>query len=764
MDEIANILSEFSQLTKLSRSKALPAYQDKLENAYRAGERIIQFRGSATGLGEAGGRLLGEFIRRHPDMVEISIPGNWFYNPRSPHDMAGFQAFIAGLAETRTAGTLRTLDLSNCIYSPECLRDLAKDVIAGHPSLISVTLDATSMEDKHLALMLPHLSSPILRTINLRSNRLRGACLPALVDQLLSGCPSLSMLDLSTNDILLENTPSLHKLLSENPQVFVRIPEYREFLTASLRNHYEHYMPSRISIMTTQFDDLVAKFDCFDSKIRALPDDPEDSGARQQIKALNERIQQMTEEMNKKNGDFLRRLLLQDVIQTGKTRYVQDSVSLQAARIDAVSTQQTQQQTQLESMNQSILSFRATVASTEIMINELSERIKTVASSDKAMAESLAELQLTVVEHSDAIQDLEQAVAIIDQLQTKLSELPETTQTLAVSDLSPEHQTYVDHFKKILIRMHMTAMIASTGLVPITASGNLGKAGRVLDAVSGCAPLGAGLGIKMLSYLLQAADQRMVMQRMERLSALGTTPEDIGRLSEALSMRLVRCLTIENPVQDQHIAQLLSATADMVTAVDSNGFYGALTQVFESHVADALVDKAVTTPTQTQIEKRAEQDAQLLLAFIAENRELHRGPLDMDRLFLSAVPLITLVNQLFTSILDQFCQKQSCYRHELECKGEKRAKFYAQVTRSWHSQAAFIASSLEDTSQRERLIAAAADGFSVKQHADHSLGLFYFKEDRALKVPFMKKRYHVSMHNAALEPDDVDDVLRVVMG
>ncbi len=102
---------------------------------------------------------------------------------------------------------------------------------------------------------------------------------------------------------------------------------------------------------------------------------------------------------------------------------------------------------------------------------------------------------------------------------------------------------------------------------------------------------------------------------MQRLSELGTTPGEVAQLSDILSQHLFRCRSVINPVNQNYLKRFLSATNNIVNSVAQNGFYGGLLQV--------MIDAGVTSAMSEQqnfsaIQDRAEQDAQLFLAAIAE--------------------------------------------------------------------------------------------------------------------------------------------------
>lgn len=757
MPTIQDILNDFGRLTKRRKIAELSNYQKKLEDAYVAGERKIVFGASSYGLQNPGGLLLGEFLRRHFDMHEVSVPGNMFYNPESPDEQSGFESFITGLVETRKIGCLRVLDLSNSEYLPEQLQALAQKVVSGHPSLTTLKLDATLFTDRHLSAMLPHLASEKLQIISLRYNHLLGSNFVKLVDQLLRACPALNCLDLTANKVLPENMPPFIRLLTENKQMFVRLGRNADILNLSLKNQYQYFIPSRISIMLMQFDALQERCTRIEMRIEDI-EIPQDADARAQIRVLETRFQRLMEQMNTNQGEVIHRLLNLDMIQDGYSR-----------RIDELDSEFSQQKRQLDIFRSHISDLHAMTESTQTQISELETRLTLTESTDQGLYDDILKLKQTLIKHSESIEDLEDAFSILQTLQEELARLSALAPTSLIasglsSDISSEQMLYQQHFKKMLVRMHMTAMVVSTGLIKINASGKAGKAAHVLNALSGFAPLGTGIGVKMLAYCLQAADQNLVMQRMERLSDLGSASDDVAHLSEQLSPRLVRCLSIENRVQDHHMAKLLSATGDVVESLVQNGFYGALMQVFEM-TADTVVDAVIGPMDPSNIEKRAEQDAQLLLAAIAAKGlpESDCRTIDIDRLFLYAVPLLTVVDALFLRILTEFCQQHDCETKDLHINSRKRQQFYGNITESWHANAAFVSDSLEETDKREALVNSIAQGFFSKRHPDDSVGVFYFREQNNMMTYIRGKQQHASWNKTALLPETANDIMQTVM-
>lgn len=756
---IQKVLTEFCLLTKLKKKKQLDVFQQKLEVAYEEGDRQIILSASAYGLQNPGGHLLGVFLQRHPDIEVIRVPSNMFYNPLLSSETDGFQAFILGLMATRTAGKLRVLDLSSSEYLPEQIAELMSTVIENHPSLLVLNLNAAELSDEHLAAIIPHLSSPVLQELNLRMNQFTGEHFVALSASLINHCTALRLFDLTANPVLATNIVHLETILQRNRQLFIRLPQYPQIQTLSIHNHYDFFVPSRTAIMMRQFDALESKFAQFEFRIQSLPDNPEDAGARQSIQQLEARLKHLSMTVEENKDALSHQLLMQDRAQTTQVRTIEQRLLRHETRQDAF-------EDSLERQREQSADLRGLIESTYAQMSELETRLTLSETGDRELSSHLVALKHTLAQHADSIDTLEESIDILQSLQEKLTHLEElfsatlSSELDSVSeDLTPEQLAYTLHFKKILVRMHLTAMVISTGLINLNTTGKLGKAGQVLNAISSSVPLGVGFGLKIMAYCLQTVDKAIAMRRFERLSQLGNDQMDVVRLSEQLSKRLIRCLNIDNTVKEHHMMKLLSGSGEIALALVDNGFYGALTQVFEMAV-DPVIENAVGNADISTMEKRAEQDANLFLAAVAEQEIMLSSSGDFNRLFLYAVPLLTVVDRVFFLIVDKFCQKQSCEPKNLSINAKKRGIFYGNVTKSWHQHASFVAESLEDTSQRDHFTNDIAQNFT-----DRTSGVFYFKDTTSLTVfsGALSSKCHASWHEEALLPETAEAVMRVVV-
>lgn len=742
MQKISEILIDFSRLSKLQRKRNYVEFQEKLQEAYASGERKLIFNeGTATGLGSLGGVLLGEFLRYHPDMEEITLLSHHFYNPLAPKEVEGMQAFIEGLVETRNAATLRVLDLSNSEYLSEHWVALTETVVRDHPSLSVVKFNGTRLNDDNLARIIPYFSSTSLQELWLRHNRLEGNSLANFTHQCRSQCPQLALLDFTSNNISLGNTQYLKQWLRDNTNLFIRYPQDVEVMQLSLENLYQGYVPSRVSVMMQQFDLLVEKFAELEFRINRLPSVPEDTDARAKIRVLEQRMVVVT--------------------QTIEENFVK-----QNARFDRIDIQLEKQNHHLIHIQTALTEFRSMVTSAQVQLQALEKRLTLDEAEDKTLRDDILHLQQTIAIHQDKISELEEALPLLQELQDRLADFfasPSQATTLAFVG---DEAIYAAAFKRALVSMHMTSMIASTGIFQITTTGTTGKAGKIINACSSAIPLGIGIGFKILGYCLQSIDQTITQRRLQHLSELGTMPEDIARLSDQLSQWLVRCRSIENKVQARHMEKLFSSATDMADAISGNGFYGGLVQAIETIIVDPSIDAVFAQgEASVDIQQRAEQDAGVLLAAIAQEsvpkKTVAPGGamnLDIDRLFLYAMPLVTVVNHVYLKILSDFCQLQGCASTSIHINKKKQGKFFGNIAQSWHEQAEEVRESLIDNTRRSVFIDVMASTFSEKEHVDGTKGVFYFKNNLVLMGT-----HHVSWREHALFPQTAQSVTRSVL-
>ena len=125
---------------------------------------------------------------------------------------------------------------------------------------------------------------------------------------------------------------------------------------------------------------------------------------------------------------------------------------------------------------------------------------------------------------------------------------------------------------------------------------------------------------------------------------------------------------------------------------------------------------------------------------------------DINRLFLYAAPMLTMVDRLFVTILHQFCAAEHC-ESNLNIKAEKRQQFYGAVAKSWLESADVLSHKIEDGTAREPFIQDLATNFTTRRHGDGTVGVLF-------NVTY---KWHASIRNQALESAEVDDVLRATL-
>jgi len=306
-------------------------------------------------------------------------------------------------------------------------------------------------------------------------------------------------------------------------------------------------------------------------------------------------------------------------------------------------------------------------------------------------------------------------------------------------------------------------MTACEGTLQLGVSASASTAINVLNILSSAVPgvLGGSV-LSVFSFLFQAADERNTKQRMEQIAQLGSSPDEIARLALALSQRLIHCFALEHYVKKVSLKKLLSSTNDVMQSFTQNGFYGALFYAVQDDGALAMLtnetQRALSIP---EAQSRAEQDAKLLLAAVVkEGVPTQNEVVDVNRLFLYAAPMLTMVDRLFVTILQQFCAAEHC-QSNLNIKAEKRQQFYGAVAKSWLESADVLSHKIEDGTAREPFIQDLATNFTTRRHGDGTVGVFYFKPPQALFNVTHKR--HASIRNQALESAEVDAVLRATL-
>ena len=83
MPTLSDILYEFSALSGLQKKKQKAAYLDRLKECYKADthQTTLTLPVTATGLGDIGAQLIGEFLQCYAGFKVINLPAHHFYNP-----------------------------------------------------------------------------------------------------------------------------------------------------------------------------------------------------------------------------------------------------------------------------------------------------------------------------------------------------------------------------------------------------------------------------------------------------------------------------------------------------------------------------------------------------------------------------------------------------------------------------------------------------------------------------------------------------------
>lgn len=759
--QIEDIIADFCDLSKRKKSAQFSEYQTRLREAY-TGERTFHLPINERGLEEEGGRLLGWFFEQYPHIEEVHLKGNMIneFDGRKLTSGIGFDALIVGLAHLKK---LRVLDLSGDKYTPEQLGRLTKDVLMNHPTFTTLKLTAAFITNTHLDAITPHLSCPQLKRISLNGNdrHLTGdeGVFDHFVDKLLSACPSIQFIDVSGNTTIKADSPAagaLMRLVTTNQKVFVRIPQDEKVYQQSMKNHYERFIPSQFALMDMEYNRMRVQFEEFRTTTEGLPELISTIRRHEvrfiQIDARIDDVQSQNEQIQQQ---------------------IQDAIQLQCLKQILIEKQIAIIHADVREFKVDLGGVKERVASTETHVHDLEARSEEFAVEAGHITEGMSLLRRNVARQTDAIENLDERMEEkLGQLRTLFNTLEQRMQerwatitaSLSIEEtypgLSPEEQAYTKKFKYLLVQMHIVAMTATEGTMQLGGSDTASMALMVLNIVTSMAPGPLGTPVQaVFGYLFQSMDEKNTRQRMGQISQLGTEPADIARLATTLSQRLIHCFTLEHYVKKGSLTKLLSATKDMMDSFVENGFYGTLFHAVQDTNAllplTTAIKRAFTIP---EIEERAEQDAKLLLAAIVKEgvpKNTDAITVDTHRLFLYASPMLTVVDRLFLTILQQFCAKEHCELNNISMKSTKRQQFYGRVAKSFHDHADVVSLQIENTP--DTFVEKLAISYATKRHADGTIGVFYFKAPQTLFSITAKR--HASMRNQILEALEVEETL-----
>lgn len=759
--QIEDIIADFCELSKRKKGAQFSEYQVKLRAAYQ-GERSFHLPISGRGLEEEGGRLLGWFFEQYPYMEEIYLQGNMIneFEGRRLISGIGFDALIKGLTYLRK---LRVLDLSGDKYTAEQLGKLTKDVLMNHPTFTTLKLTTAFITDAHLEAITIHLSCPQLKRLSLNGNdrHLTGdtGVFERFVDKLLSDCPSIQFIDVSGNTTIKADglaAKASMRLVMTNQKVFVRIPQDEKVYQQSMRNHYERFIPSQFALIDMEYNKMRAQFEEFKTNIEGLPEIITTIRAHEarfvQVDAHIEAIQTQNEQVQQQ---------------------FQEAIDLQCLKQILIEKQIAIIRADVKEFQEDINSTKDRLTSTEGQVRELEARSEEFAVEAGHITEGMSTLRRNLARQVDTIENLDERMeqklgelrelfnSLEQRMQERYSNIVESMQIEDINPgLSPIEQAYIKKFKYLLVQMHIVAMTATEGTMQLGSSNTASMALMILNIVSNMAPGPLGTPVQVVfGYLFQTMDEKNTRQRMEKIAQLGAEPTDIARLATTLSQRLIHCFTVEHCVKEGSLTKLLSRIEDMTHALTQNGFYGALFHAVQD--TNALVPlsnatrRAFTIP---EIEKRAEQDAKLLLAAVVEEgvpKGADTITIDTNRLFLYASPMLTVIDRLFLTILQNFCTIERCELSILSIKAEKRQQFYGRVAKSWHDRAGIVSTQIE--SNPDDFVAKLATTYSTKKHPDGSVGVFYFKTPQT--IFHINQKRHASIRNQALDAQEIEEAL-----
>ena len=318
---------------------------------------------------------------------------------------------------------------------------------------------------------------------------------------------------------------------------------------------------------------------------------------------------------------------------------------------------------------------------------------------------------------SDLREDLDDQQQQLQTLQTKL-----TNQSPQSSSLTPEETFYVEAFEKTMTGVYLAAYMISTGLFSVNASGNFGKSANIVNFFSNIVPF-AGGGMKILSALLQSADEKLLQVRMQRLQDLGGLLEVIA-LSKQLAIKLLGCLDLDNPVSDDMLTKILSTATDVVDALGGTFF-----QWVQDMGIDKITDAFISRPSHATAD-RGEQDANLLITRVCRDGVPDK-PFE-SMLLLYAAPLLPMADSLFIRILSLFCVAEHCEQNQITWNRQKQKTFYSHITQSFEHHADEIEEQVINAVKRDEFLTNMANHYAgytgSATDGTTTTGIFYFKE------------------------------------
>lgn len=378
----------------------------------------------------------------------------------------------------------------------------------------------------------------------------------------------------------------------------------------------------------------------------------------------------------------------------------------------------------------------------------LSLRVNTLEADSCTLMMTVNEVQMTLAAHGTQIEeseekltelahDVQEMIPMIQALQERLASVPDIIVD-PLAELSGEQIHYVKYFKQILLRMYVAAMVVSTGLVNIQMKTAAGKVSSILENLSGCAPFGTGVVLKIMAYCCAAVDQRIVAKRIERLLSLANDTEEMAQRAEWLGIQLAHCLTYRQPVKQQHLGlfmnKVLSNAQKVVDIVLERDIEQAMIMIIQEGVNYAL-DTLMPDASSEAIEERAEMDANILFTLIMANGlSTHTSNAINTELFLYAAPLSTIADVVFLLALEYFCRQHSTQTHvytveDVDLKKEERRCFITLLSISWRAHPDKTMRILVDEGKRPLFLEETAQVFSEPS-------LFSFKERKSLPTLF----------------------------
>ena len=436
---IEKILANFCALSKREKRQLFSEYQQKLQEAYK-GERVIRLpHDHKRGLEEEGGRLLENFLQQHPYIEEIYLTRSMLNEVNKFGDVentTGFYALLSGLVHTKSVNKLRVLDLSSTRLLPEQLGKLTEQVLMDHPTFTTLILETTFFTTQHLEAMLPYLACPQLKRISLHGNlNLEGdsTLFNQFIDKLLNDCPALQFIDVDATNIM-ANSPAAQafmRLMTTNRQVFVSIPQDAAVHNQSIKNHYEYFIPSQVSLMEINFRKILAFYEQLGINAQSVPE------MLMEVRAQTARFERIETRVTQTELSIALLNKLSEQFKVAQQE-LKNTVHIQCLKQILMERQLNNTQTDLGAFKTNIQMMKTQLQSIQVYTHDMNERVKKVTVESAATKATLVGLEEDLARQANTLDDMDEHMknkliefrAIFESFERKIQIQFETLQRL----------------------------------------------------------------------------------------------------------------------------------------------------------------------------------------------------------------------------------------------------------------------------------------------------------------------------------------------